>query len=1229
MSASAAVASSQRSALLSELLRERILVIDGAMGTMIQRHRLTEEQFRGERFASWPNDLKGNNDLLVLTQPAIIAEIHEAYLHAGADILETNSFNSNSISLADYGMQELAYEFNFEAAKLARKCADKFEAITPERPRFVAGVLGPTSRAASISPSVEDPGARNVTFSGLVEAYTEAARGLLDGGADILLIETIFDTLNAKAAIFAIDTLFEEEGRRVPVMISGTITDASGRTLSGQTAEAFWTSVAHARPISIGLNCALGAEQLRAYVQELSRIADVNISAHPNAGLPNAFGEYDESAEIMAAQIGEWAREGIVNIVGGCCGTTPEHIAAIAAAVQGVAPRKVVAVEPLLRLSGLEAATIGPNTNFVNVGERTNVTGSRRFAKLILEGLYSDALTVARQQVESGAQVIDVNMDEGLLDSEQAMVTFLNLVASEPDISRVPIMVDSSKWSVIEAGLRCLQGKSIVNSISLKEGEDEFLRQAKLVRRYGAAVIVMAFDEQGQADTVERRIAICERAYRLLTERIAFPAEDIIFDPNIFAIGTGIEEHARYAIDFFEATRAIKERLAHVHVSGGVSNMSFSFRGNDPLREAMHAVFLYYAIRAGMDMGIVNAGQLVPYEDIPGELRERVEDVVLARRADATERLLEVADQVKGRSKEAEDLSWRSQSVEDRLSHALVHGIDSYVVADAEEARLQMSHPIEVIEGPLMRGMNVVGDLFGAGKLFLPQVVKSARVMKKAVAHLIPFIEAAKTTDSRSAGRVLLATVKGDVHDIGKNIVGVVLQCNGYEVIDMGVMQPCASILTRAREIDADVIGLSGLITPSLDEMVFVASEMERLGFKLPLLIGGATTSKAHTAIRIEPAYSGPVVHVLDASRAVGVASSLLGENKDAFMHDVRAEYNEVRIARASRNRADRLISIEAARANPVRIDITVPVPVPTFTGVRSFSEYPLEEIVERIDWTPFFQAWELAGHYPAILQDAVVGETARTLYADARSMLDRILREKLFEARASFGFWAANSVGDDIELYSDESRSSKIATLHMLRQQLDKKGDGRPNSCLADLVAPRDSGIVDYLGAFAVTAGHGVDELVAYYHAQHDDYSAIIAKALADRLAEAFAERLHERVRREFWGYAANEQLDNESLIKEQYQGIRPAPGYPACPDHTEKESLFALTDATARAGITLTESFAMYPTAAVSGWYFWRPESRYFGVGGVLPDQVADYAARKGKDEAVVRRWLQPNLA
>jgi len=1220
-----------RLAKLDTVLAERILVLDGAMGTMIQTYGLTEADYRGTRFAHYPSDLKGNNDLLLLTRPELIREIEFAYLAAGADILETNTFNANAISLSDYNMQDLAYELNVAGAALARSVADEFEQRDPARPRYVAGVLGPTTRTASISPSVDDPGARNVSFDALVAAYDTAIRGLMDGGADLLMVETIFDTLNAKAALFAVEQYFAAGHERVPVMISGTITDASGRTLSGQTAEAFWTSVAHARPLSIGLNCALGAAQLREHVVELSRLANVRVSAHPNAGLPNEFGGYDETPESMATAISEWARHGLVNIVGGCCGTTPAHIKAIAESVRGVVPRALPAIAPELRLSGLEPITVGPNTNFVNVGERTNVTGSKQFARLVLNGQYSEALDVARQQVASGAQIVDVNMDEGLLDAEKAMVTFLNLVASEPDIARVPVMVDSSKWSVIEAGLKCLQGKGIVNSISMKEGEAEFLRQAKLVRNYGAAVIVMAFDERGQADTAERKVEICTRAYKLLTEQVGFPPEDIIFDPNIFAIGTGIEEHAGYAVSYFDAVREIKRTLPHVKISGGVSNVSFSFRGNTPVREAIHAVFLYHAIRAGMDMGIVNAGAVLPYEDIPADLLERVEDVVQNRRPDATERLLEVADSVKGRAAESNnDLAWRDLPTEERIAHALVRGIDAFIVEDTEEARQQADHPVDVIEGALMRGMNVVGDLFGAGKLFLPQVVKSARVMKKAVAHLIPFIEAAKTADSKPAGRVLMATVKGDVHDIGKNIVGVVLQCNGFEVIDMGVMVPAAKILERARELKVDAIGLSGLITPSLEEMTFVASEMERQGFTMPLLIGGATTSKMHTAIKIEPAYSGPVVHVLDASRAVGVATTLLSQDKhQQFATNVRAEYAGMRAARASRGLSQRLVPLATARANRAAVDFGGPVPTPAVTDVGVLRNYPLSQLVSRIDWTPFFQTWELSGHYPDILNDPVVGESARTVFADAQKLLDRIVRDELLDARAVFAFWPANAIGDDIELYADENRSAVVKTLHMLRQQMDKQGDGRPNFCLADYVAPRDGGVLDYVGGFAVTAGHGLESLVAEFEADHDDYGSILAKALADRLAEAFAEHLHERVRREFWGYAPNEQLDNGDLIKESYQGIRPAPGYPACPDHTEKGALFDLLQAESRVGITLTESFAMYPGAAVSGWFFWRPEARYFGVGKVLPDQVTDYAVRKGWSADEAKRWLAPNLA
>jgi 5-methyltetrahydrofolate--homocysteine methyltransferase len=1223
----------ERLARLEELLACRILVLDGAMGTMIQSWRLGEPDYRGARFRDWPRDLKGNNDLLSLTRPDVIGTIHREYLAAGADILETNSFNSTAISMADYGMEALAAELNTAAAGLARAVCDEAEAKEPGRPRYVAGVLGPTNRTASISPEVNDPAFRNVTFEQLVESYGIAARGLLAGGADLLMIETIFDTLNAKAAIYAIEELFDDLGWRVPVMISGTITDQSGRTLSGQTPEAFWHSVMHARPLSVGLNCALGAKALRPHVQDLARVAPVHVSAHPNAGLPNEFGGYDETPAMMAEMLGEFARSGLLNIVGGCCGTTPDHIRAIAAAVRDVIPRSHPSPPPYCRLSGLEPLTIGPDTLFVNVGERTNVTGSRRFAKLVLDGQYEAALEVARQQVENGAQLIDVNMDEGLLDSERAMTTFLRLVASEPAISKVPVMVDSSKWSVLEAGLKCLQGKGVVNSISLKEGEAVFLEHARRVRRYGAAVIVMAFDEQGQADTVERKVSICARAWHLLTERVGFPPEDIIFDPNIFAIATGIEEHAGYALAYIEATRRIKATLPHALVSGGVSNVSFAFRGNDPLREVIHAVFLYHAIAAGMDMGIVNAGQLPVYDDIPKDLLERVEDVVLNRRPDATERLVAVADQARGQATaRAQDLSWRELPVAARLSHALVEGITDWIEGDTEEARAAAGHPIDVIEGPLMAGMNVVGDLFGAGKMFLPQVVKSARVMKKAVAYLVPFLEAAKARagDQRAAGKVLMATVKGDVHDIGKNIVGVVLQCNNYEVIDLGVMVPCEKILETARREKVDVIGLSGLITPSLEEMSFVAGEMERQGFKLPLLIGGATTSRVHTAVKIEPRYSGPTVHVHDASRAVGVVSSLLSDGqRDDFTRQVREEYTEIRTKRGDRQDEDRKIPLETARRHRLAIEWpgTVP-PRPAFLGARAFDDYPLEELVDRIDWTPFFQAWELPGHYPEILQDPRVGEAARNLLADARRLLDRIVRERLLRARAVVGFFPASATADDdIVLYADEARTGRLGAIHTLRQQMAKQ-PGRPNLALADFVAPAESGIADYVGGFAVTTGLGLDELVHQFESQRDDYSSILAKALADRLAEALAERLHERVRREWWGYAPGERLSNEELLKEAYQGIRPAPGYPACPDHTEKRILFELLDATARAGITLTESCAMLPGASVSGYYFWHPQSQYFGVGRIGRDQVEDYARRKGMPVEEVERWLAPNL-
>jgi 5-methyltetrahydrofolate--homocysteine methyltransferase len=1218
-----------RLARLRPLLLERILVLDGAMGTMIQAHKLGERDFRGTRFADWPRDLKGNNDLLSLTQPAIIRDIHRAYLEAGADVIETNTFTSTAVSMADYGMEALTYELNLASARLARAAADEFEAAEPGRVRYVAGAMGPTNRTASISPKVHDPGFRNVDFGTLAAAYADAARGLLDGGADLLLVETIFDTLNAKAAIFAIETVFGERGERVPVIISGTITDQSGRTLSGQTPEAFWYSVMHAEPLAVGLNCALGGRALRPHVQELARVTPAFVSAYPNAGLPNEFGGYDETAEITAEVIREFAEHGLVNLVGGCCGTTPAHIRAIAEAVRGLPPRRPPELPRRCRLSGLEPLVIGPDTNFVNIGERTNVTGSRRFAKLVLEGRYEAALEVARQQVENGAQLLDVNMDEAMLDSERAMRTFLNLLASEPAISRVPIMVDSSKWSVIEAGLKCIQGKGVVNSISLKEGEEAFVRQARLVRRYGAAVVVMAFDERGQADTVERKAEICARSYRILTEQVGFPPEDVIFDPNIFAIATGIEEHAGYAVAYIEATRRIKATLPHALVSGGVSNVSFSFRGNDALREAIHTVFLYHAIRAGMDMGIVNAGALPIYSDIEPGLLERVEDVVLNRRPDATERLLEVADTVKGRAVEAADLAWRKAPVHERLAHALVEGIADYVVEDTEEARHLYERPIQVIEGPLMDGMNIVGDLFGSGKMFLPQVVKSARVMKKAVAHLVPYIEAEKRADAKPKGKVLLATVKGDVHDIGKNIVGVVLQCNNYDVLDLGVMVPCARILEAARAERVDIVGLSGLITPSLEEMAFVASELEREGFSVPLLIGGATTSRAHTAVKIAPQYAAPTVHVVDASRAVGVASSLLSETgRDQFVRGIAEEYRGIREARAERQAGEGRPTIAEARANRLLIDWrTTPPPRPCFLGVRTLDDYPLDELVARIDWTPFFHTWELKGHYPAILTDPSTGKAARSLFADAERMLREIIANRALTARAAVGFFPANAVGDDIELYTDDTRTTVLATIHTLRQQMSKSG-GRPNLALADYVAPRESGVRDYVGAFAVTAGHGLDRLVARYEAQHDDYSAILAKALADRLAEAFAERLHERVRTEFWGYAPTEALGNEALVREEYQGIRPAPGYPACPDHTEKRTLFEVLDTEARAGITLTESFAMLPAASVSGWYFWRAEAKYFGVGKIGKDQVEDYARRKGMEPAVVERWLAPNL-
>jgi len=1219
---------------LHQALAERILILDGAMGTMIQRHKLTEEQYRGERFADWPSDLKGNNDLLVLTQPEIIRGIHQAYLDVGADIIEANTFNATSISMADYGMQELVHEINVTAARLARETADAATAQNPDKPRFVAGILGPTSRTASISPDVNDPGKRNITFDALVEAYLEAIHGLVEGGVDILLIETIFDTLNAKAAVFALEEYFDRHGLRLPVMISGTITDASGRTLSGQTTEAFYNSLRHAKPLSIGLNCALGPKELRQYVEEMSRIAECPVSAHPNAGLPNEFGGYDLSAEDMAKEVGEWAQSGFLNIVGGCCGTTPEHIRAIREQVEKHAPRRIPQPAPACRLSGLEPCNIEADSLFVNVGERTNVTGSAAFKRLILEDRYDQALEVARQQVENGAQIIDINMDEGMLDGEQAMITFLNLLASEPDISRVPIMIDSSKWEIIEAGLKRIQGKGIVNSISLKEGEAKFIEQARLVRKYGAAVVVMAFDEQGQADTKQRKVEICRRSYEILTQQVGLAAEDIIFDPNIFAIATGIEEHNNYGVDFIEATREIKQSLPHALISGGVSNVSFSFRGNNAVREAIHSVFLYHAIKAGMDMGIVNAGQLAVYDDLPEELREAVEDVVLNRRDDATERLLDLAEKYKGQGGAAareEDLSWREWPVARRLEHALVKGIDSYVIEDTEEARLAFARPIEVIEGPLMDGMNVVGDLFGEGKMFLPQVVKSARVMKKAVAHLIPYIEAEKEEGARAVGKVLMATVKGDVHDIGKNIVGVVLQCNNFEVIDLGVMVPAQKILDAAKEHDVDLIGLSGLITPSLDEMVHLAKEMERQEFSLPLMIGGATTSRAHTAVKIEPSYTrGPTVWVKDASRAVGVAQSLTSEGlKEKYTAQLREEYQQVRENHAKRRRSEKWLTLDEARANKVKIDWEgYAPPKPAFTGMREFDDFPLAELVDYIDWTPFFHAWELRGSYPKIFDDAERGVEAKKLFDDAQNMLQRIIDERWLKARAVIGFFPANSIGDDdIELYADDAREEVQMVLHHLRQQTEKPA-GKPNRCLADFVAPKATGLADYIGAFAVTAGIGIDEHVQRFEAAHDDYHAILLKALADRLAEAFAEVLHLRVRREYWGYAKDETLDNEALIREEYKGIRPAPGYPACPDHTEKALMWELIDPVENAGISITESFAMVPTAAVSGWYFSHPQSSYFAVGRINRDQVEDYARRKGMSLAEAERWLAPNL-
>jgi 5-methyltetrahydrofolate--homocysteine methyltransferase len=1221
----------QRIQQLYQAAKDRILILDGAMGTMIQSHKLEEADFRGTEFKDHPTDLKGDNDLLCITQPHIIEEIHTQYLDAGADIIETNTFNGTQLSQADYQLESQAYRINFEAAKIARLAADKKTLETPDKPRFVAGAVGPTSRTASISPDVNDPGFRNVTFEELRKNYYESVKGLTEGGSDIILIETIFDTLNAEAAIYATREYFNDAGIELPIMISGTITDASGRTLSGQTTEAFWISVAHAKPFSIGLNCALGADALRPYIEELSTKADVRVSAHPNAGLPNEFGEYEQTPEQMAAIIGSFAESGFINIIGGCCGSRPEHIAAIAKEMAKYPPRVPPVIEPTLTLSGLEPFVAGKNHLFINVGERTNVTGSKRFLRLIKEEKFEEALDVARDQVENGAQIIDINMDEGMLESKEAMVHFLNLIASEPDIARVPIMIDSSKWDIIEAGLKCIQGKSVVNSISMKEGEEEFLDRARSCLNYGAAAVVMAFDEKGQADTYERKIEICKRSYDLLTS-IGFPPQDIIFDPNIFAIATGIEEHNNYAVDFINATAWIKQNLPYASISGGVSNVSFSFRGNDSVREAIHSCFLYHAIKAGMNMGIVNPGQLVIYDEIPAELKERVEDVVLNRRPDATDRLLEIAEQYRtgASQKQEENLEWRQLPVNKRLEHALIKGITTYIIEDTEEARLNASRPIDVIEGPLMDGMNVVGDLFGSGKMFLPQVVKSARVMKQSVAHLIPFIDAEKDVNSKPKGKILMATVKGDVHDIGKNIVGVVLQCNNYDVVDMGVMVPCDKILAKAIEEKVDIIGLSGLITPSLDEMVHVAKEMQRLDFQIPLMIGGATTSKAHAAVKIEPQYKNNIaVYVPDASRSVGVATSLLSDTgTEDYVEKIRNEYEKVRERRKQNSRKDPVLSYESALAKRCQLDWEAFEPTrPTFTGTKVFEDYPLEDLVPYIDWTPFFITWGISGKYPKIFDDEKVGEAATQLFNDAQNLLKRIIDEKLLRAAAVIGFWPANSHDDDILLYKGEEKDEEIAKLHHLRQQI-VKNPSNPQYSLADFIAPETSGKTDYIGGFAVTAGIGANKLAQSFEEKNDDYNSIMTKALADRLAEAFAEHMHERVRKEFWGYDKNESLTTEELIKESYRGIRPAPGYPACPDHTEKATLFHLLNAEQEIGVAITEHFAMTPAASVSGFYFAHPETKYFNVGKISKDQVEDYAKRKAMSLQEAERWLSPNL-
>ncbi|MEL6674143.1 MAG: methionine synthase [Bacteroidota bacterium] len=1218
---------------LQKLMTEKILMMDGAMGTMIQRYQLDEADFRGSHFPDHPVPLKGNNDLLSITQPEIIKDIHREYLDAGSDIIETNTFSGTTIAQADYQMEDQVYAINYQSAKLAKEVCLEYTQKDPEKPRFVAGALGPTNRAASISPDVNDPGLRNITFDELVEAYYDQARGLIDGGADILIVETIFDTLNAKAAIFAIESLAEERGVAYPLMVSGTITDASGRTLSGQVVEAFWLSVQHADLLSIGLNCALGAEQLRQYVQDLSRVAHVPISAYPNAGLPNAFGEYDQTAQQMADLLKDFLEGGMVNILGGCCGSTPEHIRAVAEVASAFPPRQIPDRNEQAALSGLEPLYLTEETNFVNVGERTNVTGSRKFARLIKEGAYEEALSVARQQVEGGAQIIDVNMDEGMLDSKEAMVRFLNLIATEPDIARVPIMIDSSKWEIIEAGLKCIQGKGIVNSISMKEGVEAFKEQARKIKKYGAAAVVMAFDEQGQADTFERKIEICERAYRILTQEVGMNPWDIIFDPNIFAIATGIEEHNNYGVDFIRATQWIKENLPHAQVSGGVSNISFSFRGNNAVREAIHSAFLFHAIKAGMDMGIVNAGMLQIYEEVEPDLLERVEDVLFNRREDATERLVDFADQVKGKGLERKvDLSWREKPVAERLSYALVKGLVDFIEEDTEEARVALGRPLSVIEGPLMDGMNVVGDLFGSGKMFLPQVVKSARVMKKAVAYLLPFMDEEKEGGAATAaGKVLMATVKGDVHDIGKNIVGVVLACNNFEVIDLGVMVPLETILAKAEEEQVDMIGLSGLITPSLDEMVYIGKEMEKRNMKLPLLIGGATTSRIHTAVKINPQYSGPVIHVLDASKSVPVAQQLISENeaeKAAFLDDTKAEYHKLREGYLGRQKEKKYLSLPEARANKYAVDWTQGVPVaPQQLGVQVIKDLDLAEIARFIDWTPFFYTWEMKGRYPKIFEDAEKGEEARKLFEDAQEMLVDIISEKWLRPKAVIGLFRANSVNqDDIALFGDEARTQEIARFFNPRQQVSKKN--APSISLGDFVAPRETGLPDHVGAFAVTTGHGIEEKLAIFEADHDDYKAIMLKALADRLAEALAEMMHQRVRTQYWGYAQAETYSNEDLIRESYQGIRPAPGYPANPDHTEKRTLWSLLEVEKHTGISLTESLAMYPAASVSGLYLGHPDSRYFGIGRLTQEQVQDLAYRKGFSLEEMERWLSANL-